>query len=224
MIELLKMNALFERLTDAQLQHILSIARQSVHRAGTMLFYEKDHGATFYIVLKGSVKIFTRVDGAEKMIALIRAGDSFGELSLIDGLPRSASAQTLEDCTLLAITEDSFHRLLKEHFDIARGIMAELCRRLRDTNEHVSDLTFLDARTRVIKSLIRLMNRYGARSGARITMSLPLNFDELAQMAGVPESALRQVVRDCQAKGILLIDRAGVVLDLARLASAQQAN
>lgn len=218
MIEMLKKVPLFESLNEEQLQHILSIANKQMFTTGSVLFHENDPGATFYVLLEGSIKIFTRSSsGEEKVLSLIGAGESFGELSLIDGRPRSASAQTVEPTTVLSVTAGPFLELLRQQFDITHHIMTELCRRLRDTNQHVYDLTFLDARTRVLKNLILLANRLGSRSGQIITIKIPLNYDELAQMAGVPKQALAQVLRDLEEKLILSIDPNEYTLDLSRL-------
>src|SRR5690606_18700561 len=143
----------------------------------TILFKEKEHGSDFYIVLSGSIKIFTTHQGEEKVLTVFSAGDSFGELSLIDGKPRSASAQVVENSVLFNIPGDKFMDLLKNNFEITRSIMRELCDRLRNTNQHVHDLTFLDARTRVVKSLISIANKGGTRSGTTITFRVSLNFD-----------------------------------------------
>ncbi|SDX40262.1 Crp/Fnr family transcriptional regulator [Paenibacillus sp. CF384] len=218
MIELLKKVKLFENLNVEQLQRIQSIARTQTFTPGTVLFQENDHGAAFYILLKGSIKIYTRSSsGDEKVLSLIQAGESFGELSLLDGRPRSASAQTLEGSTLLVISANDFHALLREQFEITRHIMTELCRRLRDTNQHVYDLTFVDSRTRVLKNVILLANRHGSRAGNIITIKMPLNYDELAQMAGVAKQALSQVLRDLEDRQILTFGLNEYKLDLARL-------
>jgi len=218
MIELLRKVSLFEQMTDEQLEHLLSIAQRQMYPANYVLFHENDHGAAFYVILRGSIKIFTRsAKGEEKVLSLFQAGDSFGELSLIDGRPRSASAATLEPTSVLVIAEKPFHELLRNHYDITRRIMAELCTRLRDTNQHVHDLTFLDSRTRVIKNLILLANRHGHRSGNVITIRMPLNYDELAQMAGVQKHVLAEVLRDVEERGILRLTPFEYTLDLSKL-------
>ncbi|MFC5700528.1 Crp/Fnr family transcriptional regulator [Cohnella faecalis] len=204
MIEWLKKVSLFDNLNDDQLEHILRIANRRTFQTGTILFQEKDYGNTFYVVLTGTIKLFTRSNsGEEKILSLVNAGESFGELSLLDGRPRSASAQTLETTTVLELSSQTFMELLQTHFDITRGILAELCRRLRQTNEHVNDLTFLDGRTRVLKNLITLANQNGKRDGQIITVHMALNFDELAQMAGVTKIVLTDVIREFESRGVL---------------------
>lgn len=204
MIEWLKKVSLFDNLNSEQLEQILRISNRRMIPAGSILFHEKDLGLTFYVVLAGSIKIFTKSStGEEKVLSLISAGESFGELSLLDGRPRSASAQTLENTTVLELSSEQFMNLMQTHFDITQGILAELCRRLRQTNEHVNDLTFLDGRTRVLKNLITLANKNGKREGNLISIHMTLNYDELAQMAGVSKPVLSEVVRELEAKGVL---------------------
>ncbi|OXS57928.1 hypothetical protein B1A99_14920 [Cohnella sp. CIP 111063] len=218
MIEWLKKVSLFDNLNDEQLEHVLRISHRKTFPAGTILFHEKDMGLTFYVVLSGSIKLFTRSSsGEEKVLSLVSGGESFGELSLLDGRPRSASAQTLEKTTVLELASEQFMSLLQAHFDITRGILAELCRRLRATNEHVNDLTFLDGRTRVLKNLIALANRNGKREGNLIFIPMSLNYDELAQMAGVSKPALADVVRELETRGVLQFGLGEYKLNLDKL-------
>ncbi|MDF2963724.1 MAG: Crp/Fnr family transcriptional regulator [Paenibacillus sp.] len=218
MIDFLSKVPLFSNLNRDQLTSISNICTKKSFRAGTVLFHEKELGSVFYIVFNGSVKIYnTAASGEEKILSLFKSGDSFGELSLIDGKPRSASAQTLEDSVLIALDARHFLELLKANFDISLCIMQELCNRLRDTNQHVYDLTFLDARTRVIKSLIKLANKNGKRDGNVITIKMTLNYDEVSQMAGVQKPILMQVIRDFQEKEILTFQGPEMRLDLSKL-------
>jgi CRP/FNR family cyclic AMP-dependent transcriptional regulator len=218
MIEWLKKVSLFDNLNDDQLMHVLKIANRKTIDPGSILFHEKEMGKTFYVVLTGSIKLFTKSStNEEKVLSLVNSGESFGELSLLDGRPRSASAQTLEKTTVLELSSDHFMDLLQSHFDITRGILTELCRRLRETNDHVNDLTFLDGRTRVIKNLITIANKYGQRDGNIIFVSMSLNYDELAQMAGVPKSILTDVIRELGNRGVLQFGSNDYSLNLLKL-------
>ncbi len=208
----------FQELSPEQLERVSAICARKGFKAGTVLFREKEQGDVFYIILSGSVKVYTNhTGGEEKIMSVFQAGDSFGELSLIDGKPRSASAQVLEDSAFLTIRGSDFLALLQEQPDISVGIMRELCRRLRDTNNHVYDLTFLDARTRVIKNLITLANRHGTRSGNLIHIRMMLNHEELARMAGVSRNILSQVLRDFEALKMLTVSHDSFTLDLSKL-------
>ncbi|MBA2939316.1 Crp/Fnr family transcriptional regulator [Paenibacillus sp. CGMCC 1.16610] len=218
MLDYIKKVPLFARLNENQQNALAQICIRRSYKGNTVLFSEKEIGNVFYMVVSGSVKIFTTgSSGEEKILSICKSGESFGELSLIDGKPRSASAQTLENCVLLSMTAQNFLELLRNHFDITLVIMQELSNRLRDTNQQVYDLTFLDARTRVIKSLITLANKHGIRSENKITIKLVLNFDEISQLAGVQKGILMQVIRDLEEKQILAISPSDFKLDLAKL-------
>jgi CRP/FNR family transcriptional regulator/CRP/FNR family cyclic AMP-dependent transcriptional regulator len=218
MIEFLSKVPLFAKLNETQLQAIDRICGKKTFAAGTILFRENEVGDIFYIVLSGSLKIYnTTKGGEEKILATFKPGESFGELSLIDGKPRSATAQTLEDSVLICLDGTLFLRLLQANFDITKCIMEELCNRLRETNQHVQDLTFLDSRTLVLKSLIKLANKHGKRSGTTIEIRMALNYDELSRMAGVQKPVLMQVLRDLHERRILVQGPESMTLDLAKL-------
>lgn len=218
MIDLLKNVSLFAYLNESQLELISRYCVRKSAEAGQVLFREKEIGTEFYILINGSVKIYTSGNqGDEKILAVMQAGDSFGELALIDGKPRSASAATVEKSVLLSLSKQDFLGVLSENFDITLNIMQELCQRLRLTNEHVRDLTFLDARTRVLKHLIQMANRNGTRQGSQITLRVMLNYDELAQYAGVQRHDIMQVIRELEAKGILFVSQDAFTINLANL-------
>lgn len=218
MLNYLKKVALFQNLDETQLSRISDISSQKKYSVGTIIFQENEPGTTFYILIRGSVKIFTtNSSGEEKILSLIKEGESFGELSLIDGLPRSATAQTMEESIFCAIQGTNFIQLLQENFEMNLCILQELCQRLRDTNKHVHDLTFLDARTRVIKNLIILANKYGIRNGNLITITVSLNYDELARMAGVSNHELKQVINEFEKKQLLILAHNEFTLDLTKL-------
>lgn len=218
MIDFLQQVPLFYKLNEKQLSHIAEICTKKPFKAGTVLFREKEPGSAFYIVHSGSVKLFMSSQaGEEKILSVFKAGDSFGELSLIDGKPRSASAQTLEDSTMIVLGAGNFLELLKWNFEITLCIMQELAQRLRDTNQHVHDLTFLDARSRVVKNLILLANKNGTRKGTTIHVKLALNFEEISRMVGVQKTVLMQVMRDLEERGVISVAMNEFTLHLERL-------
>src|SRR4051812_23214044 len=115
MLNVLKKVSLFSGLTEEQLEVIGSSCKGKSYKAGHVLFLEKAQGAEFYVVMSGSVKIYTSSGGEDKILSLFKSGDSFGELSLLDGKPRSASAAVVEDSVLLTLEKASFLNVLKEN-------------------------------------------------------------------------------------------------------------
>ncbi|WP_276355623.1 Crp/Fnr family transcriptional regulator [Cohnella caldifontis] len=213
---------MFEPLTPEQLELVMARFEIRKYPARSLLFREGDPGDSFFIVLKGAVKIFIHgQEGREKTMSVFRPGDSFGELSLLDGMPRSASAQTLQKTELLAISHADFLLLLQEHFDIARAILAQLSARIRDTNQHLRDLVAFDARTRVIRGLIQMASRHGRRSKNAIEVALPLDLNELAELVGVRLAELQQALNRLDETGLIRMSEGRFVLNLERLRANQ---
>jgi len=215
--DFLKQVQLFSQLNDQHLDTISAVCVRKSFKTGSILFQQNDIGNAFYIVFSGSAKIYTSHNSEEKLLAVFKTGDSFGELSLIDGKPRSTSAAVLEDSVMIILSAQNFLQILQSNFEINICIMRELCQRLRDTNQHVNDLTFLDARTRILKNLIQLANKHGKRQGTMIQIKVALNYDEIAQMSNVQKPVLMQVIRDLQEKRILVFNGNDLLLDLSKL-------
>jgi len=217
-MKILRKVDLFRHLNDYQLAIINNMCTKESYYAGHVLFREGEPGSVFYMVVSGSVKIYTaNAEGKEKILSIMNAGDSFGELALIDQEPRSASAKVMEDAVLYCLRRDHFLSLLKANFEITLGIMKELSARLRETNRQVHDLVFLDERSRITKSLVKIAARDGQRDGQLIYFKVALNYDELAQLAGVKRDTLLQVLREFQDRMILRISNDQFVLDLSRI-------
>ncbi|MCY9516528.1 Crp/Fnr family transcriptional regulator [Paenibacillus apiarius] len=219
MINLLKRVPLFADLTDAQLEIVSSITSRREYDPHTILFQQGDPGQTFCIVVRGAVKVYTsNKQGQQKILAVFQAGDSFGELALIDGKPRSATAETLEeDTVLLTVTSESFHLLLRAHYDIAKQVMVQLCSRLRATNGHVYDLTFLDAPSRVVKYIVRIAQQQGERRGDKIIIRSAFDPDAMSGLAGVHRNVLEHVIRDLEHQRILFLGASEYSLDISKL-------
>ncbi|WP_195576348.1 Crp/Fnr family transcriptional regulator [Paenibacillus sp. 1001270B_150601_E10] len=218
MIQLLKRVPLFSELSDEQMDIVTSITSQLEFEPNTVLFERGDPGSAFCIVMKGSVKVYTsNEEGHQKILAVFHPGDSFGELSLIDGKPRSATVETLEDTVLITITNESFHLLLRAHYDIAQKVMIQLCSRLRATNTHVYDLTFLEPSARIIKNMIRNAKLHGERLEDKLIVRSAFSREATAGLAGVKLHILDEVLHELQSESILSIASDHYSIDLAKL-------
>lgn len=218
--QLIRHIPLFSSLSPEHIALLAERVDKQEQDAQTVLFRENDPGDSFFVVLSGSVKIYKQSkEGGEKILAVFNAGDSFGELSLIDGKPRSASAQTLENTELVVMSRDHFLDMLRNHFDLNLVIMTELVQRMRDTNEQISDLMFYDVRTRVIKSIVKLANRFGERSEHTVLVKMPLDRHELSQMAGVNIRELNEVLSDLGERQLVSMHANHFELNLMKLRS-----
>ncbi|MBI2251176.1 MAG: cyclic nucleotide-binding domain-containing protein [Armatimonadetes bacterium] len=101
----------------------------------TFIFKEYDQGDSMYLVIKGRAKVFIDMGGKENIIASIGDQDCFGEMAILDGLPRSASVKTIEPSLLLKIGKDNFNDLLENHSEVSFELLKILSKRLREKSK-----------------------------------------------------------------------------------------
>ncbi|NCV77112.1 MAG: Crp/Fnr family transcriptional regulator [Actinobacteria bacterium] len=166
-------------------------------RKGQSLFKEGDDGDNLYVVSNGKVKLGTKSpDGRENLLMILGPGDMFGELSLFDSGPRTATATAVTDSQLLA----------------------RLASRLRRTNEVVSDLVFSDVPGRVAKALIDLGVKFGDKRSEGLFVNHDLTQEELAQLVGASRETVNKALADFAQRGWLRLEaRSVMILDYERL-------
>ena len=149
-VEFLSRVAPFSQLSRDKLESVASISRLEKHRGGVKLFAEGDPGDKFYIVVEGKVRVGRQIVGmGEEALAILEAGQYFGELALIDEGPRSADAIVHESCVLLTVMRADFEELLMLNQQLAYEILWEFCRVLASRLRNMNDkLTFLAVTTK----------------------------------------------------------------------------
>jgi len=138
--EVLKALPLFKALTAPELENLASYLFEKSFHPGSTLFVEGMAGEILYLIRKGRVEILKRAPGGEdKVLATLKGGDSLGEMSLVDNLPRTATARVAEESVLLVMTKKSFNTMLEKHPAMGVKILLEFLRiandRLRKANE-----------------------------------------------------------------------------------------
>lgn len=142
---LLQRAPLFRRMNDEDLTAVVEMLKPQSVPAGTVLFKEGELRSVCYIVASGRVELYTVDFGGEEVrLQVSECGGVFGEMSLFDNAPRSASARTLEDCHLLTLDHDALHALIMEHPHVAFGMLADLTSRLRSTTALVQERVVLN--------------------------------------------------------------------------------
>jgi len=137
-------------------------------RRGETLFHEGDSGDKLYIVTGGKVKLGrSSSDGRENLLAILGPGQMFGELSLFDPGPRSATVTAVTDTTFLSLSHEDLLRWLEGRPAVARGLLLQLASRLRKANDVAADLVFSDVPGRVAKALLDLADRFGRTADQR---------------------------------------------------------
>lgn len=204
---------LFSGLSESELDRLSEICRERTFDKGQVIFYEEDMGTSFYIIVDGQVKIVMQSeDGREHILGVLRGHDFFGEMSLLDGEPRSATAIALEQVKVLSIARDEFTALLRQVPDITVKIMVILSRRLRRADRHVESLAFLSAPGRVARVLIELSKEHGSQSAEGMVFDHRMTRQELANLAGTSRETLTRVIMDFQDEGLLTLKKNQVVL------------
>ncbi|NDA41877.1 MAG: Crp/Fnr family transcriptional regulator [Actinobacteria bacterium] len=188
-------------------------------RKGQSLFKEGDDGDHLFVVSSGKVKLGTKsVDGRENLLMILGPGDMFGELSLFDSGPRTATATAVTDSKLLALGQDKVIPWVKEHPEVSLQLLARLASRLRRTNEVVGDLVFSDVPGRVAKALIDLGVKFGDKRSEGLFVNHDLTQEELAQLVGASRETVNKALADFAQRGWLRLEaRSVMILDYDRL-------
>lgn len=185
---------LFANLDADHLRELAAVTRRRSYRAGEIIFHRDDPGQVLFVIREGKVRIYiSSSDGQEVTLAVLGPGDYFGELALLDGQPRSASAITLEPVEVYALQRSDFINAVIQHPRIAVEVMTVLSRRLRSTDSMVEDLLFLDVHGRVAKKLLDLAEQHGVETPEGILIDMRLTQGDLAALVG----ASRESVNKC---------------------------
>src|SRR5690625_673807 len=142
---------------------------------GEVLFNEGDPGDRLYVIGSGKIKLGRRSsDGRENLLAVLGPGEMFGELSLFDPGPRTATASAVAEAQLYELAQIELSSWLQQNPVVATHLLQALARRLRRTNETLADLVFSDVPGRVAKALLDLSQRFGSQTeeGLQVTHDL----------------------------------------------------
>ena len=185
------------------------IKRRSVAK-GSVIFEKGDAGVGLIGVLAGSVKIsVTSADGRDVVLNIIREGEVFGEIALLDGRPRTANATAMSDCELMVIERRDFVPFLRSQPDVTLKLMEILCARLRKTSEQVQDVTFLNLSARLAKTLLRLTANAGpARPAGKVTITQR----EMSQIVGRSRESTNKQLRAWARRGWIRLERGSVTV------------
>ena len=151
--------------------------------ADQIVFRDGDLGTEMYIIQEGQVEILQEVSGEERRIAVLDKGDFFGEMAILEELPRNASARTLTAVKLVRVNGPAFDSMLRSNPEIAVRIMRMLCRRLRDTDRMLNEA--LDALDR---QHAKISAREGVDTGTRVT-PIPAPARLVEQGSGPPSDS-----------------------------------
>ncbi len=218
-MDLLRNVVLFRGMPPPMLLELADKLRHIHYRAQTDIFHEGDEGATLYIVIKGAVKIFIPViDGREVVLAVHRKYDLLGEMSLLDGHPRSASATTIEDTEAVSLSREDFLSVLRKYPEAQRAIIDVLVARLRATNQSIQDAYSLDVPGRLARRLLTIADEHGQQTDTGLDIGLRVSQQELANMIGASRVAVNKQLQNWRRQEIVNVNRQRVtILNVAAL-------
>ena len=203
---------LFGGLDEAQQVSLQQKMGHTTLRRGETLFDEGDLGDRLYIVTEGKVKLgHTSNDGRESLLAVLGPGEIIGELTLFDPGPRSTTATAVSPASLLHLEHEDLMEILDTN--------PALAKRLRRTNESLSDLVFSDVPGRVAKALLDLADRFGTASDKGVHVPHDLTQEEIAQLVGASRETVNKALAEFAHRGWLRLEGKSVIIsDTERLA------
>jgi CRP/FNR family cyclic AMP-dependent transcriptional regulator len=206
---LLENISLFKCLPEAQLAHIAQIAVLRQEPRNRTIVFVGAKTDSLFVIVRGSVKVLNRdTEGREVILSILEAGECFGEMSLIDDLPRSADVVTNEPCDLLVISKADLTQALSENFELCHNIMKSLVLRLRETNRKIESLALMDVYGRVAKLLLDLS---ATENGVRMVKRRITKMD-MAKMVGASREMVSRVMRDLELRGIIRSTQGKIIL------------
>ena len=217
----LRQHPLFAEIDPKIIDRLLAYSRTKSLAAGATIFRRGDPGTGLSAICSGTVKITNHsADGKDAVFNLLKAGEIFGEIALLDGRPRTANALALTRCELVTIDRRDFIPLLKEQPEVALKLIEVLCARLRHVSEHVEDVLFLDLRGRLAKTLLRLSEQTRPSASGR---KVAITQREIGQIIGMSRESTNKQLREWEQQNWVRLERGGItVLRAAALAEIGQ--
>ena len=215
---------IFSNLNPEQLRPLTSKLRRRQYQRGEIIFHQEDPADRMHIVVEGVVRIsITSEDGREKDIALLQTGECFGEMAMLDGSNRSATATAAELSQTLALYRQDFMDFLEEHPEVVAKTTNLLTQRLRNVNQMLGDMAFLDVPTRMAKQLLELAETYSSGDEDQGNVDVPLGQEDLARLVGASRETISRTLNSYRRLGILSTSHRRITITdrsaLERLAS-----
>ena len=204
---------LFADLTDSELTALVKDFMRREFKAGEAIFQQGDPGQVLYLIETGQVRIFVHgSDGQETSVVFYGAGDVFGELAVIDGLPRSASAAAMEDTGVYCLSRDLFREHMRRAPQLALNFMKALSVRVRYTTRQVGNLSLLDVPSRLARKLLDLAQNYGQVQFDGVKIKLALTQSELANMTGTTRESINKTLGNFKRQNLIRVEQGHITI------------
>jgi CRP/FNR family transcriptional regulator, cyclic AMP receptor protein len=188
---------------------IADLAKRVWHKqaeAGSLIVSHEEPGDALFVIAKGKVKVVLYGEtGREIILSILKDGDFFGEMSLLDRQPRSANVVAVENSELLCLDRDAFQTHITAHPSTALGILAEMSRRLRHADEVIGNLALLDVYARVARTIRELAQKQGEPVDGGLLIKERPTQQEIAGLIGTSRETVSRALSDFARQGLLEI-------------------
>lgn len=202
--DLLRRVPLFEGLSSNELHALREVSISRRYPKGNVILLAEEEGDTMYVILRGKVKVaIISENGREIILEIFREDDFFGEMSLLDSGPRSATVIAMEDTELLMLRRPEFLDLIRRIPEIATKLLAELTSRLRRADRKIESLALLDVTGRIAGTLLQLAEQNGERMREGVIIRNRPTHQELANMSGTTRETVTRVLKRLERDGYI---------------------
>lgn len=203
----------FSDLEEADLREISSMFITRTYEKGRNVFLEGEEGDELYIIKSGVINIYRIDEAREIILAIFGDGDFFGEMAVLENEQvRSASAKTMEKSILYALKRQDLISLLNRNSSISMKMLKTTLDRLRKANELITNLTILDARTRVIRMILRLADQHGIQHKGGVLINLKLTHQQIADMTGTVRETVTKILLELQNGKFIHIEKKKIMI------------
>ena len=206
-------HALFRDAPAALLDELVKFASVRRFETDEEIFTKGDAGSALWGALTGRVCIYTlSPEGEEAILNVLEPGEIFGEIALIDGGPRTASARAMDAGDFLQIHRDHFVRFLHEHPELGISMMPVLCERVRMNVEFIENVVFLNLPARLAKRLVTLAEVHGRPDPRGVRIAFKLSQQDLAHMVGATRERVNKELGPWRERGVIDFEEGMIVI------------
>ena len=221
-LSVLRQHPIFRDLEPEALDQLCRYAKHTVLKRGATLFAKDDPGNSLYCVISGTVKIsVSSPDGRNAILNMVGPGELFGEMSVLDGQPRSADATANSSCEIFVVDRRDFLPFVRSQPALAMKFIELLCAKLRWTSEQVEQIILQDLPGRLASALLGLSEKHGPETESR---TIVITQQEISEMVGMTRESINKQLRAWVARNWVRLEHGAiVVLDPAALRDLAQA-
>ncbi len=205
---LLRNVPLFATLSDSQVEVLTQVIQRRSFRRGASIIRSGESASSLHVIVSGMVQVVVSDrHGAEVILDILKPGDYFGEMGLIDDLPPSATVTARESCEILILAKNDFTTCLRENGNLAVALQRGLVKRLRGANSKIGSLALLDVHGRVARALLDMSTTV---DGQQVVNKL--SKQDLAKLIGASREMVSRVLGNLQAQGHIEMSRSAIIL------------